>query len=216
MVEMDKREALLLGIMLGDGSIGIYNKYQNKVTVTCHSEDDKDFLFNLVKPLLEELFKKNVHVNVRKDCLGTDLYIYSKEVLTYINKNWNYPIGKKKEISINKSFIRDSQIMKNIIAGFFAADGSMVITDNNGTFYPRIEFQNKSFTILNQIQNFLLDIKMKGNIYITRKHTTGNVYRLQYNGKENSFKFAKEVGFINPKHQRNFEGFVTEFIGTPM
>ncbi len=207
-------ESLLYGAMLGDGSVGKYSS-QYKITITGHSIDDKDFLILGIKPILEKLFKKPIHLNFRKDSSALDLIIYSKEVFEYMTKKWNYPAGRKKNISISKSLVQDKKIMRNVISGFFATDGSMVITNNNGIFYPRVEFGNKSTTILIQIRNFLSQFGIKGGLYISHKHPTGNVYRLQYNGKKNTLKFWKIIGFINPKHKRKFEEFTTEFIGTP-
>lgn len=207
-------ESMLYGAMLGDGNVANYGG-QYRITITGHSIDDKDFLISRIKPILEKLFKKSIHINFRKDCLAIDLVIYSKEVFKYVVKEWNYPVGRKKDIFIPENLVQDEKVMRNIISGFFATDGSMVITNNNGTFYPRVEFGNKSTAILVQIRNFLSQFGINGGLYISHKHSTGNVYRLQYNGKGNTLKFWEIIGFINPKHKRKFEEFATEFIGTP-
>lgn len=211
---MNEKEALLLGIILGDGCIGFYGKNQYKVQITGHAIDDREFLLNIVKPLLKEIFDKNAGVNERKQCKAIDLAVYSKNAFDIINKKWEVGIGKKKEVSIAEKFTAEPNVMKKIVSGFFATDGSLVITNNNGTFYPRIEFQNISQKILKQIKDFLLTVKLKGGLYkMDRKHYGGIVYRLQYNGKKNLLNFEKEIGFINPKHKLRFEEFKMEMLG---
>ncbi len=211
---MNEKEALLLGIILGDGCIGKYGKYQYKIQVTGHSIDDKEFLLKLVKPILIELFKKDVGVNHRKKCKAIDLYIYSKEVFGIMTKEWGIPAKRKNGVFIDGKFLKDANLMKKIIAGFFATDGSLVITNNNGTFYPRVEFQNTSVKILRQIRRFLATSDLKGGLYKGyRKGYDGTIYRLQYNGKKNLLKFGKEIGFINPKHDLKFDEYKIEMLG---
>jgi intein/homing endonuclease len=143
--------------------------------------------------------------------------IYSKEIFDIINKRWGVEFGRKKEVFIAEQFTSNSNIMKKIINGFFATDGSLVITNNNGIWYPRVEFQNTSYTILKQIQEFLASLGIKGGFYkMKRKQSISfgeKVYRLQYNGKENLLKFKEEIGFINPKHQLKFDEFKLEMLG---
>lgn len=207
---MDEKEALILGAMLGDGTANRYGN-QSRIAITGHSIDDKEFLLLKIKPLLEEVFKTNVHINNRKIEFVTDLIIYSKSILNLINGEWGYPLGKKFNIEIPKKFVDNEAIMNNIIKGFFATDGSLVLTNNNGTIYPRVEFSNISLTILGQIKDFLLRFGIKGGLYISHKLNPThprNVYRLQFNGRENLFKFQQSIGFFNPKHNKKFENYL--------
>ena len=69
-------------------------------------------------------------------------------------KSLGFPVGKKwMTLKIPENFT-DKNI-KNVIAGFFATDGSFVLANNNGTKYPRLEIQNKSYKILEQTKEFL-------------------------------------------------------------
>ncbi len=204
---MNGKEALLLGIILGDGSIGLYSKSQYKITITGHSIDDKKFLLNIVKPLLDSIFNIRVAVRERKDKKATDVYFYSKKVFHVLRDKWRIEAGKKREVKIARSFISDVRLMKKIVSGFFATDGSLVITNNNGVLYPRVEFQNISLTVLKQVRKFLADFKIKGGLYKMNRDKS-IVYRLQYNGKENLSKFRRNIGFINPKHEKKFQEYI--------
>ena len=212
--KINKNEALVLGVILGDGHLGIYsNSYQ--VVISGNLTDDKEFLLDVIKPILEKLFKKHVGTNKRLGDNTLDLKISSKEVLFVINKRWKLPIGKKKEISIASKFLDIPDITKNIISGFFATDGSLVITNNNGIMYPRIEFQNISKKLLEQVQKILSNSigLFGGGLYkMIRKNPTRIVYRLQYNGKRNLLKFKNKIGFINPKHKSKFIEYKLEML----
>jgi len=206
MVEMNESEALLLGIILGDGCVYRYGKHQYKIQVSGHSIDDEVFLLKVVKPLFKRIFDKDVKIYKRKSSKTTDLVLYSKEAFEAVNRRFGIQKINEKGIFIADTFLNERRIMKGIIAGFFATDGSVVITDNNGTIYPRVEFQNISYKILKQIQDFLLKLGLRGGLYrMDRKH--GIVYRLQYNGKTNLLKFKNGIGFINPKHELKFDKY---------
>lgn len=213
---MNEKEALLLGVMLGDGCL---SKTKSKnggsrylVVVSGHINDDRKFLLEVVKPIFLELFSKDVKVREQPNYGKIDLRICSKDLLTFMNKEWSLPIGKSRNKKISSKFLSDRNLVKNIAAGFFATDGSLVITNNNGIIYPRIEFQNISRQILKQIQDFLIMLGLKGGLYKMNRDN-GIVYRLQYNGKKSLLKFKKEIGFINPKHQLKFDKFMMEFAG---
>ena len=107
-------------------------------------------------------------------------------------------------------------MVRYIIRGFFATDGSLVLTDNNGILYPRIEANGISKNLLFEINNFLnlkginckcynaKRLKENGFGYpLNRKEQ----YRLQINGKKNLKKFEKIIGFINPKQIEKLKGY---------
>lgn len=204
---MNENEALLLGIILGDGCVGKYGKHQYRIQISGHSIDDKAFLLNVVKPLFKSIFNKDVKIYKRSSSKTTDLVLYSKEAFEAINRYFRIQEINKRGVFIADAFLNERPIMKGITAGFLATDGSVVITNNNGTVYPRVEFQNVSYKILLQIQEFLLKIGLEGGLYrMDRKH--GTVYRLQYNGKTNLLKFKDSIGFINPKHELKFDKYI--------
>ena len=126
---------------------------------------------------------------------------------------------QKRNISI--SGILQKDCWRYAIAGFFATDGSLVLTDNNGILYPRIEMQNNSFVILNQIKEFLIARGLTVNVYRTLKinyfseeKEKYTAYRLQSNGYGNLLKFKDVIGFINPKHEEKFRSYIKSRCGS--
>lgn len=219
-MSMDEKEALLYETMLGDGYMCITNAKQGTkyfVGVCGNIIKDREFLLDVIRPLFFNLTGKLPRVEEQPSEGVLRIVMQSKNLLFSLNKEWGLPIGKSRTRKIKEEFTSDSTIMKNIIAGFFAADGSLVITNNNGILYPRIEFQNISYELLKQIQEFLLTLGLKGGLYkMVRKNPDAIVYRLQYNGKQNLLKFKKEIDFVNTRDKKKYEEFSIEFMGVPM
>lgn len=102
--------------------------------------------------------------------------------------------------------------MKYLILGFFATDGSLVLTDNNGTLYPRVEANGIAKELIKEINTFLNSKGINYKFYEAKRkfHHWQNCqqqYRLQINGKENLRKFIKEIGFVNPKQIEKLEKY---------
>src|SRR3989338_7145179 len=117
---MNKEKALLTGILLGDGLLGVYGR-QHKIAVTGHSIEDRDFLFDVVKPLFENLFNKKAKINTRKDRKAIDVYLYSKPILLKIKNEWGLSTSRStcREKKIPKSIIKNTGLMKKFISGLF-------------------------------------------------------------------------------------------------
>ena len=194
--------AEFIGIILGDGSLGIYKcksngkiKIQYKLQITCHSIDDLEYL-NYVKSLFKKLFGVNFHQSFRKNEKACDLRIFRKEIIeffiNYLNMNlapkWNR--AKIPKIFMNKDFKKD------LLRGYFDTDGSVVITNNNGTIYPRLEFKISPSPMQNQFIQILGDLGFNFGVYRIGK---GKV-RIQMNGKKELLKWIQNIGFRNPKH----------------
>ena len=205
---MNKYEGIILGVILGDGCLSICNSKDGKdylITVSGHLHDDRKFLLDIIKPLFFKLFRKNTRVREQPKEGKIDLVIQSKDLLFFMNREWNLPIGKSRNKKISDKFLSNNELMKKIISGFFATDGSLVITNNNGIIYPRIEFQNVSEQMLRQVQKFLSNVSLNGGgLYKMVRENNRVVHRLQYNGKENLLKFRNVIGFINPKHEEKY------------
>ncbi|MGC8979586.1 LAGLIDADG family homing endonuclease [Caldisericum sp.] len=214
---MNEKEALFLGSMLGDGYMCISNTRQGLkyfVGVCGNIVEDKEFLLDIIRPVFFNLAGKLPRIEEQPLAGCLRLTVQSKNLLFFMNKEWGLPIGKSRNRKIKNEFTTDPALMKKIVSGFFATDGSLVITNNNNTIYPRIEFQNISYDLLKQIQVFLLTLGLKGGLYkMIRKNPDRIVYRLQYNGKKNLLKFKEEIGFINPKHRLKFDEFKLEMLG---
>jgi len=200
---IDKNFALLYGIMLGDGCLSKYSG-SKAVVITCDFHSDTEFFDEIVVPKLQKLRGKPVKYRLRGDQGKIEINFSDKDLFDKFSAI-GFPIGKKgRHLKIPHVF--EGKLMKHVVAGVFATDGSLVKADNNGTIYPRLEIESISKIFLEQITKFLIENNMKGNIYNSVHRKEGfQIYRMEFPGKSNLMKFRKSVGFVNPKHEKKFK-----------
>ena len=210
---MDKNWALLYGIMLGDGCLSECKKHRF-VVITCNIHDDKPFFERVVIPLLTKLRNRQVVYKV-KEKYGAIEINFSDKMLFHKISSLGFPVGKKgPSLKIPSLFLENGKVMKYIIAGFFATDGSLVLTKNPNKFYPRLEAKAIHKTLILQIRNYLTSLRLKGHFYRCKSRpdprwkVTQKQYKFQFNGKRNLILFNDLIGFVNPKHKQRFLNFL--------
>lgn len=215
----DKQKfALFYGVMLGDGCLSYYETNENRkiyaLTITGSFADDKDFYKEILFPLLKSLGRKAVTIKDRSYAGAIEINFPDKRLFDKIH-SLGFPIGKKGvRIFIPYKFYKEN-LLKYVIAGFMATDGSLVLTKNPNKYYPRIEGNGISELLIKQIQEYFLKIGMNGSFYLAKRknfnlpYKVHPQYRFQFNGKNNLLLFNKKIGFVNPKHQKKFEEFLS-------
>ena len=207
-IKINNDWALLYGILAGDGCISKSGKH-HFISVTCNIHDDEPFFQKIVIPLFEKIRNKKTQYIKRPKWGKIEINFSDKELFNSI-KLLEFPVGKKENMKIPDMFTDD--FYTHVISGYFSTDGSLVLANNNGSMYPRIEIQCKSVEILKQTKEFLIRNGMKGNVYkMLRKYPNGKeriMYRLQFNGHENLISFRDIIGFINPKHEKKFKKYI--------
>ena len=150
----------------------------------------------LKRRLVKQLRRKHINCRLKPKQGSVEVNFVNGYVFD-IFKGLGFPVGLKGEINI-PHFLMRTPLERRVISGIFATDGSLVITNNNGTMYPRVEFRSSSVTLLRQIRRVLKRCGMKGGLY--PKYT-----RLQYNGNSNLELFVSKVGFLNPKQNDKYK-----------
>lgn len=202
--------ATFFGVMLGDGCLSRSSRGYF-VVVTGDINSDLEF-FGLLKPAISKIRGKPVKAKKKVGC-GSIEYNFSDKRLFDKLKNAGFPVGKKgTALSVPDEFISQ---MNYITKGYFATDGSLVITNNNGTIYPRIEFSSISRKLLEQVRQYLVSLGIKGSVYTSRRYSNNwnDLYRLQINGRIKLFLFEKKIGFLNPKHKEKFDNYYLIYKG---
>lgn len=216
----EERFALLFGILAGDGCLSKHvNKKGRKyyfISISGNYYDDKPFYNSVVVPLinlLREKHKKQISFKERLN-QGKIEINFSDKILFDKLRNIGFPIGKKGQKLTIPEYFFDKNLLEYIIQGFFATDGSLVLTKNPNKFYPRIEAVVIHKNFLKQIYNFLVLIGLNGSYYKSKSkpdprwEVTQDKYRFQFNGKKNLLLFNELIGFINPKHKKKFLDFI--------
>jgi hypothetical protein len=206
MKQYENKYALLYGIILGDGCISKVGNNYYFISVVGNVLDDLEFLNEVVKPLLESVTNCKIVVKRRIKQRKAEILFSDKEFFQRLMED-GFPVGKKGiNLTIPAKFGYSE--FRSIVKGYFATDGSLVITNNNGINYPRIEFSSISKPLLIQVLNYLNSIGMKGQIYVSKKYSDRNwntLFRLQFNGKNNLEVFRDKISFVNPKHKEKYE-----------
>ena len=205
-----KELAEFIGIMLGDGSIGIYKSISNgqirkqyRLKVTTHSEDDKEYSL-FVSDLIEKIFLKKPLIRKKKNENTVEVLLFSKKIVNLSLENQLLTHAPKWNRASIPDTILQSDFDKDVLRGILDTDGSVVRTMNNGQIYPRLELKISPSPMQKQI----IQILQKYNLNF-RVHSIGKgKVRLQANGLIQLKKWSKLVGFNNPKHLKKVNTFL--------
>jgi DNA-binding transcriptional regulator WhiA len=204
-----ERLAEFIGIMLGDGSIGIYDTKAGekikkhrviKVTLDSRNEQYIDHVFSLMKEILDVEPK----LHFRKKENAVDICTFRKDKLNYVLSEIGLKMSPKwNRMEIPQKFMKQ-ELYLYILRGLFDTDGSVTIFNNNGTIYPRIEIkicpspaQKQFIDILNQLSfNHKIQNLDKGKI------------RIRISGKKELEKWFNLVGSSNQSHIQRASQFL--------
>lgn len=199
--EFKNKLALVYGILLGDGCLSFVKDKYYFISIVGNIDEDIKFFKTVLTPYLEYRTHKKIKIKKRPKQRKIEINFTDKRLFLLL-REIGFPIGKKGTRLKMTDFFNDNQ-KRYVMQGYFSSDGSLVIANNNGTLYPRIEFSSISKLLLTQVFGYLKDKRMKGNIYVSHRYTNKNwntLYRLQFNGKANLNLFINKIGLVNPKH----------------
>ncbi len=205
-MKVTKDVALFYGILMGDGCLSRCGTGWF-VVITCHIHDDRPFFDDIVIPLTTKLRGKNVKYAIRPKYGKIEINFSDKELFNKI-KSLGFPVGLKGNMSIPDVFSR--KLLKHIVSGLFATDGSLFFANNNGTLYPRLEIHMIASNTIYRVQEFLAENGIKGNVYKRDRKENHHqaIFRIEIPGRPNLLKFRKVIGFINPKHEDKFQKYM--------
>lgn len=193
----DKYSAELAGILLGDGSISAYTKINHyRLQITLNSNEIEyaryiEKLFNIVT-------KSELTIKIRTKENALDLLCFKRVVIRKFITSGFITSPKWKRAIIPNQFM-NKRLGKYVLRGYFDTDGSLVVTNNNGVMYPRLEMKIMPSPMKKQ---FLQLLNMYGFRYGVYDIGKGKV-RIQMNGKGQLEKWENEIGFSNSKNIKN-------------
>lgn len=218
--EIDKDFALLYGIMLGDGCLSQFrrsdkNSYRKMIVITGSSLDDLPFFRDVVNPIFFKIRGKETKIKFKRNCNAIEIQVTDEKLFDFI-VSLGFPIGKKGSDIFIPQIFYENHLVEQIISGFFATDGSLVLTKNPNKYYPRLEAHAICNRLLKQIYEYLKTKGLQGNGFYEcrRQKVNGGFnevfkkYRFQFNGIKNLILFNKLIGFSNPKYNYKFEQFM--------
>jgi hypothetical protein len=196
------------GILLGDGSLSVYKsivngktKFQHRLKVTLDSREQEYTKY--VANLLEKLFFLRPLIRFKKEGNVVDIILFDKRIVNFLIDKGFAPSPKWNRAIIPESLLK-SNLEKQVIKGYFDTDGSVVIANNNGTQYPRLELKVCPSPMQSQLTTMLAKLGFHFGVYQIGR---GEI-RIQLNGKEQLRKWHSEIGFGNERHLKKAELFL--------
>lgn len=206
----DAKVAEFVGIMLGDGSIGIYKsmsgnveKRQYRTKVTLNSEDEICYANNICK-MIEEQFSIRPLVRFRKGEKAMDILIFNKDFLRFLTKDIGLKLSPKKYSAVIPQRFMGNGLELDVLRGYFDTDGSVVIANNNGIRYPRLEMKVCPSPLQYQIPEILRKHGFRFGVY----KIDNDEIRIQMNGRNELKKWIAKIGFSNTKHCERANEFI--------
>jgi len=177
-----------IGILLGDGSISIK---QYRVQITLHKNEINYAIY--ISKIIEELFDLKPKIKLRKKENALDILVFSKRFVEFLIYEIGLAPAPKWNHAIIPDFCVGANLNKYILRGYFDTDGSVVITNNNGTIYPRLEMK----ICPSPMKDSLIKILKERNFRFGAYNIENNRTRIQMNGYSQLFKWIKEIGIKN-------------------
>jgi len=188
---MNKKEAEFVGILLGDGYIRSDFK---EVKISLDSKKDKTYS-RYITLLIKELYGLKARFKKRKNENTIDLRITKKWFGKYLINLGLNPSPKLYKAKIPSKYY-NNKFFTNLLKGLFDTDGSLVITNNNGTIYPRLEIKISESPMKYQFIKILRFLGFKFGIYKSNR----NQVRIQMNGLTQLRLWVNLISFSNMKH----------------
>jgi len=183
------------GIMLGDGNLTKIKGYKignYQIRIVGDSRNDRVYLENYVKILIEKLFSVRVNVSKMKDANALILVATSRELVDFLQIKGFKPGDKIRNLLDIPDWIKENkEFLKFCLRGLYDTDGSVYKLTNQNSY--QILFTNYNPVLLNSVRQSLLSLGI-GVSKISRGRD------ITITKKSELRKFLKEVGFSNIKH----------------
>ncbi len=201
------RLAEFVGILIGDGFIGKYGRHRI-IQITGNKTSEKEYYKEYLIPLVKEIFGANVYFYERESCIR--LSVYSKIVFNTLKKLFEFPVGKKEDITISENLLLTDDCKVGLIRGLFDTDGCISLQRGK---YPVIDICTTSKKLSKQIQNILNEFGF--GAYICRCFGKGNhktSYRVTIFGKRKVLKWKDLIGSSNPSKMKRINASVAQLV----
>lgn len=193
------KEAELVGIILGDGHLSNNRNYD--VVITCGMIDYK-YIHKFIPNLIEELFLKKPTIYYLKfGGIAVQARLHSKYANLYLSKKYNLQRGRKKNIEIPEKFFKNRHLLKACIRGMIDTDGGIYRHHERSI---QIVFNNNDFTLIKSFHKALSSLGYRPKMSMEKRKQCKSYLRRKkykvYLFTEDSKRYAKEIGFSNPKN----------------
>ncbi|MFA5076862.1 MAG: LAGLIDADG family homing endonuclease [Candidatus Micrarchaeia archaeon] len=205
---MSAKLAELIGVLLGDGSIGIYDcvvngklKKHYRIKITLNSTDDRDYAIYL-KMQIEHLLGTTPIMRKRPNENTLDLFIFKRRIIRNLIQMGLRTAPKWNRARVPQEFL-SLKSLPALLRGYMDTDGCVTVANNNGIRYPRIEMKICPSPMQKQL---ILGLRRLG--FSPRVYSIGRgKVRVVLAGTANLRKWNERIGFSNAKNISRYESF---------
>ncbi len=202
---MDEKQAELLGMHAGDGSL--YRTNTGFVWELRGGLDEKDFYDSYVKELVFQatgvLVNPKFRSGGKNGCYG--IQSCNKEIVKLLTEA-SFPVGKKTfTVETPHEILNGYEKLKaGFIRGLVATDGCTCLAKVNGkkvADYPCIYIASSSERLISQVSEILSELGLRHHSwsYIPRR-SAKPTWQIRINGVAMTKIFLQKIGLSNPKH----------------
>lgn len=187
--EVSESLSEFIGALAGDGHL---NSTQYEVSISMDKDLDKNYSQHILS-LYAILFGLKGRISISKKSNGMKCYVYSKELVGFLSKNFKIPVGKKKGVLKIPGLIKDNEVLlKSYLRGLFDTDGS----------FNRHHKTDAMLSVISRDKDFLDEIKemfVKLDFHPSVSNKNLCLYR-----KSEINRFFQEIKPANKKHQLKY------------
>lgn len=210
---MDEKIAEFIGVMLGDGNLGIYKskvnnkiKIQHRIRISLNSKN-KDYI-KYIAQLIKDILDVKPKVYYKKKENVVDIGVYRKDKFFWVRDELGLKVSPKwNRMEIPRKYSK-GKLALPILRGLFDTDGCLSIFNNNGVLYPRIEIKICPSPTQKQFVKILKEFNFKFTIQNLEK---GKI-RIRISGIKELRKWFKLVGSSNKIHIEKVKRFIDKKI----
>ncbi len=195
----NRKLAEFIGILLGDGSIS--NTYQYRVQITLNKNElaYRKHVTNIIR----ELFGIEPRIAFRRGENAVDIQFFKRKIINFLINDLGLKTAPKWNRAVIPNEYLNTTLERDILRGYFDTDGSLVLANNNGTLYPRLEMKISPSPMQKSFIEILERTGIKFGVYNIGR---GKV-RIQINGIKQINKWMEQIG-INNKNQSKRLGMI--------
>ncbi len=197
------QKSLLVGSILGDGSITIGNDCINARFVERHCEEQKNYLLwkmNILKPFTKSKVVKSdgkEHIISDVKCLTSNSYMFSTISHNYLTELRS--LFYKDNIKIIPQNLNDF-VNGLVMAVWICDDGSLSYIKKSGTY--RMDLHTESFTYKENLflcRDILSPYFTEAFIINSRQYKSGEAFYLCISGKDKVLKIVNSIKQFIPE-----------------
>jgi intein/homing endonuclease len=201
-----------IGIMVGDGHVGVHKRKTSMNYQICVSGDTtndskyiREYVLNLKKQLYNLQFP--IHLTGKKKT-EIRLQIYSKGLLEYYRDVIRLPVGRKDEIRVPEIIRKGTKEVKRaFLRGIFDTDGHFYLRKRGSNPYPRLKIVASSKRLIEDVAKILEELNLGPttayNLWSVHSKTGKKscCHEVYLNGSTRLNKWIHSIGFSNLKNK---------------